>query len=63
MNALPKGGILLFSLNDHALAEPEYPARLTDWLDMGHARLLYRENGPHLPGMNLNSDVYIVEKA
>ncbi|MDA7964212.1 methyltransferase domain-containing protein [Ruegeria sp.] len=63
MKALPRGGWLVFSLNDHALALPEYPARMNDWLDMGAARLIFRENGPHLPGMNLKSDVYIVEKA
>ncbi|MGI9368436.1 MAG: class I SAM-dependent DNA methyltransferase [Ruegeria sp.] len=62
MNALPKGGLLAFSFNDHALADPAYPARLNDWLDMGAARLLFREYGPHLPGMDLKSDVYIVKK-
>lgn len=62
MKALPRGGWLVFSLNDHALALPEYPARLNDWLDMGAARLIFRENGPHLPGLDLKSDVYIVEK-
>ena len=63
MKALPRGGFLLFSLNDHALAVPEFSARLNDWLDMGAARLLFREHGPHLPGRDMNSDVYIIEKA
>lgn len=63
MKALPCSGWLVFSLNDHALAEPAYSTRLSDWLDMGAARLLFREHGPHLPGMNMKSDVYIVEKA
>ncbi len=63
MTALPKGGFLAFSFNDHTLAERAYTSRLNDWLDMGHARLLFRENGPHLPGLDMNSDVYVVEKA
>ncbi len=62
MNALPKGGLLAFSFNDHALADRAYSGRLNDWLDMGSARLLFREYGPHLPGMDLKSDVYVVEK-
>lgn len=63
MKALPKGGLLAFSFNDHTLKDYSYTCRLNDWLDMGAARLLFREYGPHLPGMDLKSDVYIVEKA
>ncbi|SDW43258.1 Methyltransferase domain-containing protein [Ruegeria halocynthiae] len=63
MNALPRGGYLAFSFNDHTLSEPAYTERLNDWLDMGYARLLFREHGPHLPGMDMKSDVYVVEKA
>lgn len=62
MHALPKGGYLAFSFNDHALADRAYTGRLNEWLDMGAARLLFREHGPHLPGLDLKSDVYIVEK-
>lgn len=63
MKALPRGGLLAFSFNDHTLADRAYTSRLNDWLDMGHARLLFREYGPHLPGMDMKSDVYVVEKA
>ena len=62
MNALPKGGFLAFSFNNLTLADPSYTTRLSDWLDMGHARLLFRENGPHLHGMDMKSDVYVLEK-
>lgn len=63
MNALPSKGYLAFSFNDYTLADHTYTSRLNDWLDMGHARLLFREHGPHLPGMDMKSDVYVVEKA
>ncbi|WP_170463748.1 class I SAM-dependent DNA methyltransferase [Ruegeria arenilitoris] len=63
MKALPKGGFVAFSFNDHTLADPSFTSRLSDWLDMGAARLLFREYGPHLPGMDLKSDVYVVEKS
>ncbi|QFT92956.1 Methyltransferase domain protein [Roseovarius sp. THAF9] len=63
MHVLPKGGLLGFSLNDHALADPQYEGALNSWLDRGAANVLFREYGPHLPGQNINSTVYIIEKA
>lgn len=62
LKALPAGGLLGVSLNDHALAERQYEAALNQWLDGGAARLLFKQYGPHLPGQNLNSNVYIIEK-
>jgi len=62
MKALPRGGFLALSYNDHTLEDPAYTGRLNDWLDTGQARLLFREHGPHLPGLDLNSDVYVLEK-
>ncbi len=63
MHALPRGGLLVFSFNDHALADRANTGRLNEWLDCGAARLLFAEHGPHLPGINLNSTVYVVQKA
>ncbi|MEO1139611.1 MAG: methyltransferase domain-containing protein [Pseudomonadota bacterium] len=63
MRALPKSGLLGLSLNDHALADPQFEGAMNQWLDCGAARLLFKEYGPHLPGQNLNSNVYILEKA
>ena len=63
MNGLDKGGMLVFSFNDHALADPENERRLCDWTDCGAAHLLFREHGDHLPGIDLKSNVYVLEKA
>lgn len=63
LHALPSGGLLGFSLNDHALAERQYEAALNEWLDVCAARMIFKEYGPHLPGQNLKSNVYIIEKA
>jgi predicted TPR repeat methyltransferase len=63
MRKLPKDGKLVLSLNDHTLAERDYKAALSEWTDCGAARLLFREDGPHLPKINLNSTVYVIEKA
>jgi predicted TPR repeat methyltransferase len=63
MRGLARGGFLVLSLNDHALADPTYEGKLNEWLDCGAACLLFREHGPHLPGINLKSNVYVIEKA
>lgn len=63
MHALPGSGKLVFSFNDHALADPANTGRLNEWLDCGAARLLFMEHGPHLPGRDMNSTVYVIEKA
>lgn len=62
MRALPKGGMLGVSFNDHALEEKIYEGALCQWLDPGAARLLFKEHGDHLPGQNIKSNVYIIEK-
>lgn len=62
MKTLGRGDLLVFSYNDHALADPQYECALNQWLDCGAARLLIKEYGPHLPGQGLKSNVYIVEK-
>ncbi|WP_433989155.1 hypothetical protein SuNHUV7_33950 (plasmid) [Pseudoseohaeicola sp. NH-UV-7] len=63
MHALDPGGFFVLSLNDHALADRIYEAKLCEWIDCGAAHLLFRENGPHLPGINMNANVYVIEKA
>ena len=62
MNALPKGGKFVLSFNDHALADPMNEGRISDWCDSGAARLLFKEYGPHLPGLGMKSNVYVIEK-
>ncbi|MDW3221399.1 MAG: methyltransferase domain-containing protein [Paracoccaceae bacterium] len=63
MHALGPDGLLVFSLNDHALQERANEARINEWTDCCAARLLFCEHGPHLPGINLCSKVYVLEKA
>lgn len=63
MKGLDKGNMVVLSLNDHALQEPQNEAGVNEWLDCGAARLLFREHGPHLPGIGLESTVYVIEKA
>ncbi|MFK7743992.1 MAG: class I SAM-dependent methyltransferase [Roseobacter sp.] len=62
MRALAPGGLFVFSFNDHALEDPTNEGGLMEWLDCGAATLLFKEHGDHLPGINLKSTVYVVEK-
>lgn len=62
MNGLGKGGMLVFSFNDHTLQDPCNEARLNEWLDCGAAALLFREHGDHLPGLDMKACVYVIEK-
>ena len=62
MKGLVSGGLTVLSLNDHALEEPLFEGKLNDYIDCGAARLLHKEYGPHIPGINLNANVYVLEK-
>ena len=62
MRSLNTGGKLVFSFNDHALEDPVNEAGVAEWTDCGAARLVFKDYGPHLPALNMNSTVYIIEK-
>jgi len=62
MHALTRGGKFVFSFNDHTLEDPAFEGRISEWTDCGAARLLFREHGPHLPGIDLHSTVYVIER-
>lgn len=60
--ALDPGGLFALSYNDHALAEPQFEAKLHARIRDGTARLMFQEYGAHLPGIGLKSNVYVLEK-
>ncbi|APX11626.1 class I SAM-dependent DNA methyltransferase [Tateyamaria omphalii] len=62
MRALPRSGKLVFSFNDHALEDPANEGGIAEWTDCGAAQLLFKEHGDHLPGIGLESNVYVIEK-
>lgn len=62
IHALTRGGKFVFSFNDHTLEDPAFEGRISEWTDCGAARLLFREHGPHLPGIDLHSTVYVIER-
>ena len=60
--AIPVGGLLVFSLNDHALADAHFEGRVHANVDCGAAELLFREYGEHLPGVGLKAMVYALRR-
>jgi predicted TPR repeat methyltransferase len=60
--ALAPGGLLAFSLNDHALSHPEYPAKVTGLATSGAATLRLVRHGPHLPGIGMESKVFVFQR-
>ena len=59
---LAPGGLFLLSLNDHALAEPEFDGALKAEVAKGRLEEIHRDYGPHLPKLGLNSDVIILRR-
>lgn len=59
---LPSGGCLALSLNDHALADPAFPGRIERLVADGAAELVFRQHGPHLPGIGLEATVFVLRK-
>lgn len=62
MELLPVGGKFAFSFNDHTLEDPAYEDKVWDYTRTGRAQLVFCEYGPHLPGKDMNSNVYIIVK-
>lgn len=62
LNVLTPGGVFVFSLNDHAIADGSYEGRIHETTDCGIADLLAREYGEHMPGQDLKAWVYTLRK-
>ena len=62
MDGLASGGRFVFSFNDHALKDPENEDKMQSYLNSGTARLVFKEYGDHIPGIDIKSNVYIIEK-
>lgn len=62
IDSLQRGGLIVFSFNDHALEHPEYATKAQALVASGTMRERFREHGDHLPGIDLKSTVYVFEK-
>ncbi len=62
LERLEPGGVFVFSLNDHAVAQGDYEGRVHELLDTGSADLLSREYGEHMPGQGVQAWVLALRK-
>jgi predicted TPR repeat methyltransferase len=60
--ALAPGAKCVFSFNDHTLEDPAFEALVDDRIATGFLHELSRKHGEHLPGRNIKSTVYVIEK-
>ena len=59
---LTSGGLFVFSFNDHTLEDPSYEAAINHEIENKHFELVFKEYGPHLPGRDIKSNVYILKR-
>jgi SAM-dependent methyltransferase len=62
LGLLPPGGCFGFTLNDHALAEKSYEARVKELSRDGTIEIVFEEYGDHLPKRGVKSKVYVLKK-
>ena len=62
MTALAPGDFLVFSFNDHTLVEPRFEAQVKHHIDSGHAKLVLRQDGEHLPGLGMRSTIFALQR-
>lgn len=62
LSKLPVGGCLVFSINDHAAKEGSMETRVLELTEYNVADLIYKDYGQHLPGVDLQSTVYVLKK-
>jgi len=62
LEMLRPGGVFVFSLNDHAVADGSYEGRIHMLIDSVTVDLLHREYGEHMPEKDLKAWVYALRK-
>ena len=61
VSKLPPGGCFVCSLNDKSGADGTFEARIFEITETGAAELLIKDHGDHLPGIGLQSTVYLLK--
>lgn len=62
MDALGPGGLLVVSLNQHALETNDYVGRIDGAVSDGRVEQVEARHGPHIPGLDLTSQVVVVRR-
>lgn len=62
ISALATDALLALSFNGPTLEDGSYDNHLDGVADAGQVEIVFRENGPHLEGIGMNSDVIILRR-
>ncbi|MEM7525849.1 MAG: methyltransferase domain-containing protein [Pseudomonadota bacterium] len=62
LDLLPSGAHFCFSINDHAVKDGAHLRRIDTLSAEGAAEVVFKEYGPHLPGRDMRSWVYVLRK-
>lgn len=62
LRTVEPGGCFAFSINDKHLDCGTLEGRVMDLTDTGYADLVLRERGEHLPGIDLESTIYVLRR-
>ena len=63
LDLVAPGGLFGVSFNDHALTDPAYAAKVRQHAATGTANVVFEEHGPHLPGLGVESTVYVLRRS
>lgn len=61
LNILLDSGLLIFSLNDHAVEDKSFMDKIFRIIDKNY-EILEKNYGEHLPGIQLKSYIYVIKK-
>ena len=62
LGLLPRGGCVVFTLNDETLRFPEYTGYIDDLVTSGAVEIESMAYGPHLPARGVGARVYVLRK-
>ena len=62
LDLVTPGGLFGVSLNDHAMDQPAYPAKLAGYAASGEFSIVFEERGPHLPGLDVQATVFVLQR-
>jgi len=63
LNKLHAGGLLIFSLNNHTLENPDYLQACHDAVTDGIAIILEDHDGPHIVKLGMTSKIMVLQKS
>ncbi len=62
LDLVAPGGLFGVSFNDYAMGDPAYPAAIRSTVDGGRFEIAFEDRGAHLPGIDVQSTLYVFRR-